>query len=232
MISNNLQFFKTMKRIRLAGIFSVVFLLSGSIIIAQEKACEVKMPSISGKYSGDCKNGLAHGRGSDKYYGQFIKGLPDGKGTYTWADGTYYEGQWKDGMKEGKGKMVYADSTVTGYWKMDRFVGEKLTQPYKITRSISVARSSFTKLTGTNNFIRLKFTRGGIENADITDFSLAYTSGDEFRMGPSYGIQHCQFPLDVIVRFRAWNYFHTTQFDVNFEFTINEAADWEVVVSY
>lgn len=203
---------------------------------AQDQPCIVKVAAISGTYTGDCKNGLADGRGTaqgtDKYYGQFRKGVPDGKGTYVWADGTYFEGIWKNGLKEGKGKMVYKDSTLTGFWKMDKFVGEKLISPYKITRSMSITRSSFNKTPGKNNFIRMKFTRGGIENADLTDFSLAFTSGEEFRLGPSYGIQHCQFPVDVIVRFRAWNYFHTAQYDGNFEFTINEPADWEVIVSY
>ncbi len=220
----------------LISALAFAFTLSVYHTRAQEQSCRVLLPNISGTYSGDCKNGLADGRGTaqgvDKYYGQFDKGLPEGKGTYTWADGSYYEGQWKQGMREGKGKMVYKDSTITGYWRTDKYIGQKLVAPYKITRSISVTRYSISKVPGTNNFIRIKFMRGGLENADISDLSLAYSSGDEYRIGPSYGLQHCQFPLDIIVRFRAWNYFHTTQYDVNFEFTINEAATWEVVISY
>jgi hypothetical protein len=221
----------------LAGMLTVILLAAGFYVNAQDNGCIVKLPGISGTYSGDCKNGLAEGRGVaqgiDKYYGQFNDGLPDGKGTYTWADGTYYEGQWKNGLKEGKGKMVYKDSTVSGYWKYDKYVGEKVIPPYKITRSMSVTRSSFTRLPGPSNYVTIKLTRGGNETvAEISDFTIAYSSGEEYYLGPTIGIQNAIFPLDVIVRFRAWNYFHTVQYDVQFEFVINEPATWEVKISY
>ena len=215
----------------------IIILAAGSYINAQEKYCIVKLSSISGIYSGGCKNGVAEGRGTaqgiDKYSGEFHQGLPHGKGTYVWANGTYYEGQWKDGLRDGKGKMVYKqDSIISGYWKYDKYIGEKNTQPYRITRSLYVVRSSFTKLPGTINSVRLRFTRGGIENADIIDLSLANDSGEQFRLGPSYGIENPQFPLEVIVRFRAWNNFHSTQYDADFEFVINEPGNWEIVVTY
>jgi hypothetical protein len=220
----------------LAEMLAAFLFSAGFYVNAQDKDCIVKLPGISGTYSGDCKNGLAEGRGVaqgiDKYYGQFKDGLPDGKGTYTWADGTYYEGQWKNGLKEGKGKTVYRDSTVSGYWKYDKYVGEELIPPYKITRSISVARSSFSRLAGTNNYITIKLRRGGNENTDISDFSIAYSSGTEYYLGSSIGVQNAVFPLDVIIRFRAWNNFHTVQYDVLFEFTINEPATWDVIISY
>ena len=217
-------------------ILTGIFLTSFSLINAQESGCIVKHPGLSGKYSGDCKNGLASGRGVaegvDKYYGQFRNGLPHGKGTYTWIDGTYYEGQFQNGLKDGKGKMVYNDSTITGYWKADRYMGERLIPPYEITRSISVVRTNFKKLPGKNNYIRIRMSRGGSENIDLIDFSLANDSGEQYRLGPSYGIQNSQFPLGIIIRFRAWNYFHTAQFEGNFEFTINEPANWDVQIHY
>jgi hypothetical protein len=220
----------------LAGILAVILFVVGFYVNAQDKDCIVKLPEISGTYSGDCKNGLAEGRGEavgiDKYNGQFNDGLPDGKGTYTWADGTYYEGQWKNGLKEGKGKMVYKDSTVLGYWKNNKYVGEKLISPYNIIRTMSVARSSFTKLPGANNNVTIKLARGGNENTDISDFTIAYSSGSEYYSGSSVGIQNAIFPLDVNVRFRAWNNFHTAQYDVLFEFVINEKATWDVIISY
>jgi hypothetical protein len=218
--------------------FLLGMLLLGAIsdLAAQEKSCVVKHPAISGTYSGDCKDGFADGRGvaegTDKYFGQFRNGMPHGKGTYTWADGSYYIGHFQYGLKDGKGKLVRKDSTLNGYWKADRYVGEKLVPPYQITRSVSITRSTFKKISGSNNQIRIRFIRGGVENIDIIDFSLAHDSGEQFRLGQSYGIQNSQFPLGVIVRFRAWNYFHSAQFEANFEFTINEPANWEVNVSY
>lgn len=222
---------------KLAFLLSAM-LFSGAVsdLPAQEKSCVVKHPALSGNYSGDCKNGFADGRGvaegTDKYFGQFRNGMPHGKGTYTWADGSYYIGHFQNGLKEGKGKLVRKDSSITGIWKADRYVGEKLVPPYQINRSVSITRSTFKKLAGSGNYIRIKFTRGGVENIDIIDFSLAHDSGEQYRIGQSYGIQNSQFPLGVIVRFRAWNYFHSAQFEANFEFTINEPANWEVNVSY
>ncbi len=211
-------------------------ILTVSELTAQEKPCVVRHPALSEKYSGDCKNGLANGKGAaegiDKYIGQFRNGLPNGRGTYIWADGTHYTGQFKDGLKDGKGTLVHRDSTVTGYWKEDRYIGKNLVPPYQITRSISITRTSFKKLPGTGNYIRIKFIRGGSENVDILDFSLAHDSGEQYRLGQSYGIQNALFPLAVIIRFKAWNLFHTAQYEANFEFTINEPATWEVTVNY
>ncbi|HQG76746.1 MAG TPA: hypothetical protein PLS58_04605 [Bacteroidales bacterium] len=207
-----------------------------SELTAQEKPCIVKHPALSEKYSGDCKNGLANGKGAaqgiDKYHGQFRNGLPHGKGTYIWADGTHYTGQFKNGLKDGKGTLVTKDSTVTGYWQEDRYIGKRIVAPYQITRSISITRTTFKKIPGTGNYVRIKFIRGGSENIDILDFSLAHDSGEQYRLGQSYGIQNALFPLSVIIRFKAWNFFHTAQYEANLEFVINEPATWEVTVNY
>ena len=69
--------------------------------LAQE--CKVLKTEISASYHGDCKNGLAQGKGIakglDSYEGEFIKGLPDGTGTYIWANGDNYKGNWKKGSR-------------------------------------------------------------------------------------------------------------------------------------
>jgi len=106
-------------------LFLIVVLIFGNYVYAQQNDCKVTIADISGSYSGGCKNGLAHGKGVaqgiDRYEGQFMKGKPDGKGIYKWANGTSFEGQWKNGMREGMGKMVYSDSVVTGYWRDDKY---------------------------------------------------------------------------------------------------------------
>jgi hypothetical protein len=216
-------------------IITCFFLFSGIPVYGQTGECIVKMPEISGKYTGGCKKGLAHGKGTaqgiDQYDGQFRKGLPSGTGKYTWSDGTYYEGEWKKGIREGKGKMVYKDSTVTGFWKNNIFIGVEQIQSYKITRSLNVMRSSIKKTNSTANGIRIKLMLGSVENTDITDLSLAYDSGQEYHSGSWIGIQNPLFPVGVKISYHTWNQLRTAQYYVIYEFTINEPGAWEVIIN-
>jgi hypothetical protein len=72
---------------------------------------------------------------------------------------------------------------------------------------------------------------GGTDNTTIEDFSFAYDSGQEYRMGNTYGIQNSSIPLEVKIRYRTWNQLHTVQYDVLFEFIINDSGTWDVVLS-
>lgn len=216
--------------------FSGIILFSGIVVFAQGTGCAVKMESISGNYTGKCKKGFAHGKGSsegvDSYSGEFRKGLPHGSGTYTWANGNYYNGSWRYGLKDGEGKLVSGDSIVEGVWKEDSYIGKKLISPYKINRSMSVTRSSFKKSNSTNHEVIVKLIRAGIENSGVENFMIAYSSGSQYKAGNHTGIQNPSFPLDVKVTFTAWNMFRTAKSDVVFDFTINQPGRWEVVISY
>jgi hypothetical protein len=67
---------------------------------------------LRGDYQGDCDaltelaQGHGEARGADSYVGYFVKGKPDGKGTYTWANGTRLEGTFKGGIAQGQGIYV------------------------------------------------------------------------------------------------------------------------------
>ncbi len=217
-------------------ILSLVLFLTGIVIYSQDTGCAVKMESISGAYTGKCKKGFAHGKGSsegiDSFTGEFRKGLPHGSGTYTWANGDYYTGKWKYGLKDGEGKLVSGDSIVEGIWKEDSYMGKKLISPYKINRSLSVTRSSFKKSNSTNHEVIVKLIRAGIENSGVENFMIAYSSGSQYKAGNHTGIQNPGFPLDVKVTFTAWNMFRTARSEVIFDFTINQPGHWDVVISY
>jgi hypothetical protein len=212
----------------------IAVIMSGNFIYARQSDCKVKLANISGTYIGECKNGLAHGKGAaqgtDFYEGQFVKGLPSGEGIYKWSNGSYYEGQWKDGLREGKGKMVLKDSVIVGYWKNDKYVGMKLIPPYIITTSQSVGRSTIKKTTGLEPVIKIRILQSGLDNKLIENFSLAYNSGSEYRSGNIYGIEQVTFPVNIKITYTTWNQLHTAQFDVIFEFTINDPGSWEVTL--
>jgi len=212
----------------------IALTISGNFIYAQQSDCKVKLTNISGTYTGGCKKGLAHGKGTaqgiDFYEGQFIKGMPSGEGTYRWSNGFYYEGQWKDGLREGKGKMVFKDSVIVGFWKNDKYIGTKLIPPYSITRNLSVGRSIIRKTISSIQEIKIRILQGGLDNVSIESFSLVYSSGDEYRSGNIYAIQNVTFPINVRINYTSWNQLHTAQFKVEFEFTINDPGSWDVIL--
>jgi hypothetical protein len=213
----------------------ISFLFCSSNICGQQIDCKVIVPEISGSYTGGCKNGLASGKGIaqgiDSYEGQFSKGMPNGKGIYKWANGTWYEGQWKDGIKEGLGKMVLADSVVIGYWKDGKYVGDRPARPYKITRSMAVSRYTISKSPAVGNGAKIRIMPGRDDSKSVEGFSLAMSSGEEYRVGDVYGIQNSFLPLDIKIMYRTWNMLHTTLHDVIFEVTIFEPGTWDIAIS-
>ncbi|ODM33802.1 hypothetical protein A6779_05570 [Marinobacter adhaerens] len=76
------------------------------------RQCKVFDVDISLSYFGDCKNGLASGKGvakgRDFYNGEFLRGQPHGIGAYEWGlesdwAGDRYEGDFVDGERTGFG---------------------------------------------------------------------------------------------------------------------------------
>lgn len=137
------------------NILLIISLITLNLMNGQD--CKVLMESINDSYEGGCKRGKADGegfaKGEDSYKGEFQKGLPHGKGIYTWKDGRVYEGEFNKGEKEGEGKLtISADSIVTGYWKNNTYAG-RYEKPYKkIDKSTNVSGYTISKVEdGINN---------------------------------------------------------------------------------
>jgi len=45
------------------------------------------------------------------YVGEFVQGLIQGKGSFTWPDGRQYNGEWHDQQMRGIGTMTFTDQT-------------------------------------------------------------------------------------------------------------------------
>ena len=61
---------------------------------------------------------------ADRYEGEVLDGLMDGRGHYTFADGNVYVGEWRRGKKEGVGTFSWANGDVhDGEWVDGKMAG-------------------------------------------------------------------------------------------------------------
>lgn len=78
-------------------------------------------------FEGSMVAGYAEGKGklarrNGKYVGEWKKSLQHGKGRYEHEDGSWYQGEWKDGSPHGKGQMLMPDGRLLkGYWHEGEF---------------------------------------------------------------------------------------------------------------
>jgi hypothetical protein len=92
--------------------------------------------STDNKYEGEIENGQPNGNGiwtqcdGATYVGQFVNGLREGTGTFTWSDRgdeleSVYQGEYNNNRRHGKGKRTYGNGTIVeGYWIDNDFIGE------------------------------------------------------------------------------------------------------------
>jgi hypothetical protein len=227
---------KSMKYLGLSLIVS--FLIIPFRLSGQGSDCKVLVPDLTGTYSGECKNGLAHGKGTaagkDRYEGEFNRGLPHGKGKYEWSDGKVYQGEWTKGTMDGKGEMTYhtskGDSLVQGYWRNNSYLGKTNTPSYTIVRKDDLLSANLRKI-GDDNILVIKFMIKGQINTKVKNLSMISSSGSQFKTGTYEGFQDVRFPVDVKITYTTSNPISRSSFDVVFECTINEAGKWEITLN-
>jgi len=92
-------------------------------------------PNETVRWSGDCSDGLANGRGVLRWFlndqilehdaGEFIDGKANGEFVTILADGSRYEGQRRNSGREGRGAMTFAGGNrYEGEWRRDKFEGQ------------------------------------------------------------------------------------------------------------
>ena len=91
-------------------------------------------PNETIAWSGDCKIGLAQGRGvlqwfldgkrGDRYEGEYRGGQANGRGVYTYTDGSHYDGEWREGRRNGRGVFTFTNGNLyDGEFKDGNFNG-------------------------------------------------------------------------------------------------------------
>jgi len=161
-----------------------VVLLNLNTLYAQDsvQSCKVKSKNLEGKYTGECKNGFANGKGEasgyQHYVGAFTNGWPDGKGVYNYSDSVYYSGKFQDGIREGKGEMHYLrkgmpDSIVKGYWSGDEYRGDRYIT-YKFDGQAKFDMFEFNPTSGSGNTVTIEIqTTTGRPDGGAVNFSAS-----------------------------------------------------------
>lgn len=199
--------------------------------------CKVLKSEIAAKYTGDCKKGLANGKGiaegTDKYEGKFKEGLPHGFGIYKYANGDIYDGEFKNGLREGNGKFTFKhngkDSTFNGIWNGDKLVKKVVPAAYSVSQKTNVQRYTVQKV-GSGNRVMFSFMQNGMNNRALSGLSFAENSGTSFTMGLDQGFDSVQFPFTCKITYSTQNSLRTASYDVVFEIQINEPGQWLVTL--
>jgi hypothetical protein len=228
---------KAMKRKNLITVMLALMLIAGSA--GAQTTCQVLLPGLAGKYTGDCKSGLADGTGEaigeDYYKGEFVKGLPEGAGTYLWKNGAVYIGEWRRGMRHGKGKYEFTyqdrDSVLAGEWKNDKFMGIKVPPPYVIEYRYGIGRVTCWKI-GDRPYVKYKFSRGGGDTYSVSNLMMQSSSGSERTNVEFTGYEQVEFPFWGKITFTAPNAWYTAMLTCELRLTINEPGAWIVTISY
>jgi hypothetical protein len=215
----------------------LVYLFSALSLFSQEK-CKVLKPELNGTYEGKCKNGLANGKGTavgtDRYEGQFSRGLPDGEGKYTWSTGETYSGEWVAGLRQGIGTYTMhtptKDSVQSGLWQADKYMGPKPKEPSVLYVS-GVDRYSFKKNITAKNRVLVDIYQNGARNRGVTNYIQSASSGHDTQLGGSVGYDEVVFPVTLKIMYTTLNKAHSTLVNVTFEFIIYEPGDWTVEVN-
>jgi hypothetical protein len=158
------------------------------------------------------------------------KDLAHLRDNYMLTDDNYVEGPSKNRIPGRDGKLINTNHQSSMTVSENDCLFSRRNKPYSITNSRYVSRSTITKSINPNNGVRIRIMQNGTDNLDIEDFYLAYESGNEYRMGNTYGIENTSLPLYVKVTYRSWNVFHSVQFDVTYEFVIYFPGTWDVTI--
>jgi hypothetical protein len=194
------------------------FFITTLFINAQTDSCKVLLDKISGKYTGECLNGLANGKGKsigeDTFIGTFKDGLPDGNGKYIFKNGDVFIGNWLKGKKNGKGKFEISingkKNTINGYWKENEYVGvAKPDVSFRVTCASGLLDYKVEKNKPVNEFEKDNQITFSIKSAFADflpgDLKIDKSSGQITQLGKKFVITqyfcpvHCEISYSISV---------------------------------
>ncbi|MBL7838675.1 MAG: hypothetical protein JNJ75_00905 [Cyclobacteriaceae bacterium] len=217
--------------------FAILILITSLGYSQKTDSCTVKLNDISGKYTGDCKGGLAHGKGTakgkDSYAGEFVNGLPEGKGTYVYENGNTYTGYWTNGLKNGQGKFVYKlagkEYVQKGYWKNGDYTGiSNPDEAYRITNQSGIDNCTIKKLEGSDLKIKISIIGAMLKSVPM-NLEVTSTSGQVRQQFKDFVVYRYLLPntctVSYMIKTSGGGKFCRLSFD------ILQAGDYEVVIT-
>lgn len=224
-----------MKKIVVLSIILCAFYFTGQ---CQKLDGPVLKKELVGKYEGEQKKSLAHGKGTatgkDSYTGEFKKGLPDGDGIYTDSLGNVFKGEFRLGKKNGKGVYTPVSSSnlppIIGYWQDDKYAGKEKVEPYEISNKTgSVQPHIFTS--GPGDKVEISVIDGGNSNEYITP--EIYVLGQAVTQGYSSGrtyYEQVKFPVEFNITYSSKNKLNTSLVSCTIRIKINKPGNWAITL--
>jgi hypothetical protein len=225
--------FNCMKKVIFLSVILCICYLTG---LSQKPDGPVLKKELAGKYEGDMKKGVAHGKGTatgiDTYTGEFKKGLPDGEGVYTDSLGNVYKGSFHLGKRSGQGVLIPVRSSegqpISGYWEDDKYVGRKKVEPYEISNKTG-AVSPRIYSAGPGNKIEISV---------MDPVSSSYISANIFMIGQAvdrttygrYYYEDATFPIEFDIKYTCSNKLGTATIANTIRIKINKPGSWVITL--
>lgn len=194
----------------------ILFLFTITSSFGQNKeTCKVVNDDLQGSYTGQCTNGLA-----------------DGKGEFTFANGSFvYVGSFKEGKIDGKGEIFSIvknkrTSIKKGNWEDNVYVGNK-SEPYQVGRAVNLDRYTVTKNVGSEKKVMINFYQNGNRN-NVQNLSVAVNNGERIIGTYADGYENVSFPFICRVNYTTKSKLGQTSYTVSFDIQINEPGSWEI----
>lgn len=223
-----------MKKIILLFGFGILSLT----VFGQEK-CEVIQKELQkGEYIGECKNGLANGKGVFKgentYEGNFKKGKAHGKGSMLYANGRRYFGDWKNGARHGEGKYIFnitgKDSILEGRWNKNKFIGKKKKKGYEVISKLAVPRYNFRKISDVTNSVTIIIKNNGLIYRSPSNINA--TSGNSVRRLGGIAYENINmYPFKCEMNYTVPRKI-SGSYRASFYFEILEPGEWVLTISH
>ncbi len=222
---------------RLLIVIAAILFCTSTSFSQQNDTCKVLLNKIAGLYDGQCKDGLANGKGiskgEDEYTGMFKNGLPDGKGKYTFKNGDIYDGYWSNGVKNGQGKFSYTlngqKMTLRGYWKNGDYVG--LANPdeaYRVTANTGIESYSIKRTEDVGSQIKISFV-GAMTKTVPTGLNVTSSSGHVNKENKNFSIYDFVCPNNCTINFIIRTSGGNRQCSLEFE--ILKPGKYEVLIT-